>query len=99
MKELEQTAFSRMQRGTYVLLAACTVGVVGYLSFGWSLLDAIYMVVITIFGVGYGEVHDLSSPEIKIFTILLIITGCSALIYILGGFFQLIAEGELNRAL
>jgi voltage-gated potassium channel len=29
----------------------------------------------------------------------LIITGCSALIYILGGFFQLIAEGELNRAL
>jgi voltage-gated potassium channel len=90
---------TRRTRGALVLLAAFLVGVIGYLLFGWTLLDAIYMVVITIFGVGYGEVNSLDSPEEKIFTMVLIITGCSALIYILGGFFQLIAEGELNRAL
>jgi voltage-gated potassium channel len=93
------SAMTRMTRGALVLLAAFLVGVIGYLLFGWTLLDAIYMVVITIFGVGYGEVNSLDSAEEKIFTMALIITGCSALIYILGGFFQLIAEGELNRAL
>lgn len=82
-----------------MLLATSVAGVLGYLTAGWSLLDAVYMVVITIFGVGYGEVQSIDSPELKLFTMALIITGCSALIYILGGFFQLIAEGELNRAL
>lgn len=93
------TALLRMRRGALVLAATCLVGVCGYLVFGWSLLDSVYMVVITVFGVGYGEVHVLDAPEQKIFTIGLIISGCSALIYILGGFFQIIAQGELQRAL
>ncbi len=95
----DPSAISRMTRGFWVLAAVCVVGVVGYLMTGWSLLDSIYMVVITIFGVGYGEVRNIETPELKVFTMLLIVSGCSALIYILGGFFQLIAEGELNRAL
>ncbi len=93
------TAFTRMTRGFMVLGAVIVVGVTGYLLTGWSLLDSIYMVVITIFGVGYGEVRSIEAPELKLFTMALIISGCSALIYILGGFFQMIAEGELNRAL
>ncbi len=88
-----------MTRGFIVLALVIAAGVIGYLLTGWSLLDSLYMVVITIFGVGYGEVRNIDSPELKVFTMLLIIAGCSALIYILGGFFQLIAEGELNRAL
>jgi voltage-gated potassium channel len=66
---------------------------------GWRLLDAVYMVVITIFGVGYGEVRATESDGLRIFTICLIVSGCSALVYIMGGIFQLITEGELNRAL
>jgi len=99
MSRRELTALLRMRRGALVLAGACTIGVLGYLTFGWSLLDSIYMVVITVFGVGYGEVHVLDSPAQKLFTIGLIVSGCSALIYILGGFFQIIAQGELQRAL
>lgn len=85
--------------GAAVLLLTATVGVVGYVVAGWNLLDAIYMVVITIFGVGYGEVRQLESNGLRIFTMGLIISGCSALIYIMGGFFQMLTEGTINRAL
>jgi voltage-gated potassium channel len=82
-----------------VLLCTSIIGVSGYLIAGWRLLDALYMVVITIFGVGYGEVRAMESDGLRVFTIGLIISGCSALVYIMGGMFQLITEGELNRAL
>jgi voltage-gated potassium channel len=66
---------------------------------GWSALDAIYMVVITTFGVGYGEVRPIDTPALKIFTILVIIGGTSSTIYIVGGFLQMITEGEINQVL
>jgi voltage-gated potassium channel len=89
----------RMLAGALLLAVTGATGVVGYMLAGWSLLDAVYMVVITIFGVGYGEVRHLESTGLRIFTMAFIVAGCSALIYIMGGFFQLITEGEINRAL
>ena len=91
-------AHRRIAQGFLVLGAVCITAVLGYVAVGWSLSDAIYMVAITIFGVGYGEVRPVVG-EIRWFTIGVIVLGCSSLIYILGGFFQLIAEGELNRLL
>ena len=73
------------------------LAVYGYMLAGWSLLDAVYMVVITIFGVGYGEVHPLDSAKLRIFTILVIIAGVLSVAYIVGGFLQLVTEGELRR--
>jgi voltage-gated potassium channel len=72
--------------------------VLGYVALGWSVSDAIYMVAITVFSVGYGEVQPVIGP-VRWLTLGVILLGCSSLIYILGGFFQLIAEGELNRLL
>ena len=90
-------SYRRITIGLALMLVICIVGVIGYLIAGWNLFDAMYMVVITIFGVGYGEVHDVRTPGLRLFTMALIIAGCSGLIYILGGIFQLITEGELNR--
>ncbi len=77
----------------------CVVAVAGYMFAGWQFLDAIYMVVITVFGVGYGEAKPLDNPELKVFTMFVIIAGCSSGIYVVGGFVQMIAEGEINRVL
>jgi hypothetical protein len=38
----------RIRRGLLLLVAIVVLGVVGYVLAGWNLLDAIYMVVITI---------------------------------------------------
>ncbi|HVU86568.1 MAG TPA: potassium channel protein [Pirellulales bacterium] len=77
----------------------CVAAVVGYMAAGWHMLDAIYMVVITVFGVGYGEAKPLDNSVLKIFTMGVIIAGCSSGIYVVGGFVQMLAEGEINRVL
>lgn len=88
----------RLLSGIAFLVCTLVVAVAGYLLTGWPLLDAVYMVVITVFGVGYGETRELSEG-MRVFTMCVIVAGCSSLIYILGGVFQLIAEGEIERAL
>lgn len=94
-----QGSFQRIVTGTIFFALTVILAVLGYMWFGWTPLEAVYMVVITIFGVGYGEVKPLESPIEKIFTILVIIAGTSSAVYIVGGFVQMVTEGEINRAL
>jgi len=43
-----------------ILLLVIVVGTLGYhLLEGWSFLDALYMVIITLFTIGFQEVHPL----------------------------------------
>ena len=64
-----------------VLLLTLAAGVVGYMVIErWSLLDSLFMTVITVTTVGYGEVHPLS-PTGQIFTIVLSIIGVGAVLY------------------
>ncbi|NEQ96375.1 MAG: potassium channel protein [Cyanothece sp. SIO2G6] len=92
-------AFKRIITGALFFVFTLLVAVVGYMGFGWELMDAVYMVVITIFGVGYGEVQPLESPAQKIFTIIVIFAGTTSAVYIVGGFIQMVTEGEINKAL
>ncbi|MEO0928340.1 MAG: NAD-binding protein [Cyanobacteria bacterium J06643_13] len=94
-----QESFKRILTGTIIFVLTLVIAVIGYLFFGWTLLDSIYMVVITIFGVGYGEVKPLETPAEKIFTMLVILAGTTSAVYIVGGFVQMVAGGEINRAL
>ncbi|MGP1385204.1 MAG: potassium channel family protein [Thainema sp.] len=94
-----QASSRRIIIGAVFFVITLIVAMTGYMLAGWTPLDALYMVIITIFGVGYGEVKPLESPALKIFTILVIIAGTSSAVYIVGGFVQLVTEGEINRAL
>ena len=84
--------------GSVFFVLTTIAAVIGYLLFGWTIIDAVYMVVITIFGVGYGEVEPLETAPEKIFTIMVILAGTSSGLYIVGGFVQMVAEGEITRA-
>ncbi|MDA8744778.1 NAD-binding protein [Rubripirellula amarantea] len=95
----DTSSFRKMLVGAGFFCATCVAAVIGYSSAGWSLVDSLYMVVITIFGVGYGEVQPINTPGLKFFTALIIIAGCSSGIYVVGGFVQMVAEGEIQRVL
>ncbi|QDU78834.1 Voltage-gated potassium channel Kch [Polystyrenella longa] len=94
-----QSSFRKILIGAVFFLITNIIAIFGYWYAGWDILEAVYMVVITIYGVGYGEVRPIETDVMKIFTIGVIVTGCTSAIYVLGGFVQLIAEGELKRVL
>lgn len=94
-----RSSFQKILVGTVFFTVSCCVAIVGYVLAGWTVLEAVYMVIITIFGVGYGEVRPIDEPTLRVFTIGVIIAGCTSSIYVIGGFVQLIAEGELNKFL
>ncbi len=93
------TPFRKIATGITLFCAICVVAVIGYVAAGWKLEDSIYMVIITIFGVGYGEVQPVQSPGLRALTIMVIIAGYGAVIYTVGGFMQMLIDGELNKAL
>jgi len=71
-------------------------GVAGYMIIeGWNFRDSLFMTVITITTVGYGEVHDLT-PAGEIFTIVLLVVGVGIIFYLLGTEAKLLLEGQLE---
>lgn len=89
----------RVLIGLCIFVAICILAVIGYVRGGFSLPDAVYMVVITVFGVGYGEVQPIQTPSLRLHTILVIVFGYGAAVYTVGGFIQMLVDGELQNAL
>ncbi len=78
-----------------LLLAIIVVGVTGYVLIeGWSLIDALYMVVITLSTVGFKEVRNLSTTG-RLLTMAIIITGVSTAIYAAGQVIEMMVEGQI----
>jgi voltage-gated potassium channel len=72
------------------------LGTIGYIAIeGMTFVDALYMSVITVSTVGFGEVTPLS-PGGRLFTIVLIVTGVGTVIYLLTVAAELVLEGTLR---
>ena len=79
-----------------VILIVFSAGIIGYMWIeGWSFLDAIYMTIITLSTVGYGEVHEVG-PGGRIFTVFLILFGIMLITYTAGWVTKNFIEGELR---
>ena len=85
--------------GLCALVLIFLVGVGGYVISGWPLLDAVYMVILTVFSVGYGEVRPIDTPGLMAFTVLIIVLGCTTVIFLMGAFIQFLTEGQILSAL
>lgn len=93
----EQSSHAALRHGILFFLAVCILATCGYVWAGWQWLDAIYMVTITIFGVGYGETRPIEGPWLRFFTIGVIFAGCSSLVFVVGGIVQMLTEGEIAK--
>jgi voltage-gated potassium channel len=75
------TAYKSLLIALLMVAAVTLLGATGYaLIEGWSFFDGLYMTVITIASVGYGETHPLSHAG-RIYTIFLILCGTSVMVY------------------
>ena len=81
--------------GFFVIL----IGTVGYsLIEGWDVLDALYMTIITVATIGYGEVKPLSNTG-RWFTLFIIVFGVGTMAYLIGQFTRVMVEGSLRMVL
>ncbi|HJN10821.1 MAG: potassium channel protein [Pirellulaceae bacterium] len=94
----EHTPLVRVRTGALVLLVVFVASSIGFWLLGHDWVDAIWMTVITISTVGYGEASN-SPPALQLFTVVVIVVGMSAAVYTFGGFFQMVLEGEFERAM
>jgi len=84
---------SKINTAISLLILLFFTGVFGFkLMSGYSWVDAVYMTVITVTTVGFGEVQPLD-PQAKIFTVFLILTS----VVIVGYAFKIITEYIISR--
>ncbi|NOY70008.1 MAG: potassium channel protein [Deltaproteobacteria bacterium] len=82
-----------------MLFSVLVIGTTGYMFIeGWHFIDALYMTVITLTTVGFEEVHRLS-PEGRIFTIGLVMSGVFFFLYAAGTFVEFLVEGQIRNIL
>lgn len=78
-------------------LVVMLLAVVAYLSQGWSLRDAVFMVVTTVYTVGYGEVRPVDTPTLDAITMALVVLGCTGIIFLTGALVQYITTSQQGR--
>ncbi len=87
----------QLKFGLSFLVIVLVGGTLGYsLIEGWGPLDSLYMTVITITTVGFGEVRPLSHGGI-VFTMILILASVGMVAFVVVGLARIMVEGEVRR--
>lgn len=91
------SSHSRLLSAITIILIVIGSGTIGYaLLEDWSVVDSLYMTIITMTTVGYGEIRPLSEAG-RLFTIGLIITSIGIAGYVFSALTAFIVEGEVRR--
>ena len=83
--------------GVLYMLVVMAVAIGAYVRAGWTFGDALYMVIVTIYTVGYGEVQPVTTPLLRGITMTTIVLGCTGMIYLTGALVQFITLNQLNQ--
>ncbi len=91
-----QSPLTRIRQGLIVLAIVFVVAVLGFHELGdYDWVSSLWMTTVTISSVGFAESTE-SEPALQLFTIAVIVFGMTAAAYTLGGFVQMMVEGELE---
>lgn len=83
--------------GVVYMVVVMAVAIACYVRAGWKLADAVYMVIITVYTVGYDEVLPIDTPELREITIATVVFGCTGMIYLTGALVQFITLNQINQ--
>ena len=90
---------SKFQKALLLIVLILTIGTFGYMFMsGYTFVEALYMTVITISTVGFGEIQPLNDQE-KLFTVFLITTSIISFGYTVSAFTEYIISGQLFQQL
>jgi len=81
------------------MVAMIVVSTAGFMASGWSFSDAIYMVILTVYTVGYQEVRPINTPSLHVLTIATIVFGCTGMIFLTGALVQVFTVGQITQLL
>jgi voltage-gated potassium channel len=88
----------RINYALIVLTGSIALGTTGfYFIEGWSIVDCLYMTIMTVTTIGYGEIYPLSHPG-KIFAIFFMIVGATTYTYVLSIAVQALVQYEIVEA-
>ena len=99
MNPLSGPPWRNLVGGLLYILAVIAAATVAYAALGWSWGDAFYFVIITVFTVGYDEVHPINSVDLRAVTITTIVLGCTGIIFLTGALVQFITISQIQLLL
>jgi voltage-gated potassium channel Kch len=86
-------------RGALFMLVVWTAATTAYWYAGWSFQDALYMVTLTVFTVGYGEVRPIDTMYLHVVTMATMAFGCTGMIFLTGALIQFMTFNSLQQIL
>ena len=70
-----------------------------YMGAGWNFSDALYMVLLTVYTVGYGEVHPINTPYLHAVTMGTIVLGCTGMTFVTVALVQVFTLSQIQNLL
>src|SRR5665811_285070 len=81
------------------MMAVVAVATGAYMMQGWSFADALYMVLLTVYTVGYDEVRPIDTPALHLITVSTIVVGCTGMIMVTGALVQALTFSQIQQLL
>jgi voltage-gated potassium channel len=99
MTGLLDSPIRNLSVGVAYTVTVMIVATAAYMAAGWSFRDALYMVIVTVYTVGYNEVRPINTPALNAITIGLIVLGCTGVIFLTGALVQFFTLNQLNKTM
>ncbi|HWI85951.1 MAG TPA: potassium channel protein [Sphingomonas sp.] len=81
------------------MFAVVALATSAYMAAGWGFADASYMVLLTVYTVGYGEVHPINTPYLHAVTMGTMVLGCTGMILLTSALVQFFTVMQLRQLL
>lgn len=78
-------------------MAVVVLSTVAYMAAGWTFPDSAYMVLLTIYSVGYNEVHPITTDYLHVVTVITIVLGCTGMILFTGALVQFLTIAQIQH--